>query len=211
MTTLQKIQWNSVTWYSKTLALVLFVVLICGAFYFGIWYQKQVTVPIPQPVSSKEAYVPAVFGGEVPSGWSIFHGPDSLPAKNLESLASANQLSASFARGPVSFGDGAFEQVDFYVLSSTAKQALIDQTKKNGDQISQETVGGAPAIVITYPTDNGQIDKNGSGGKDYLIGNGKSPTGFDEYLLMRDWSLGDQEFESGLQHFLQRADFTSGW
>ncbi len=35
------IQWNKVTWYSKILAITLFVVFVCGAFFFGIWYQTQ--------------------------------------------------------------------------------------------------------------------------------------------------------------------------
>ncbi len=206
----QRIQWNSVTWSSKSLAIALFVLLICGAFYFGIWYQKELSLK-PQQTVSAIRYVPAAFSGEVPSGWSVFHGPDAVPAKDLQSLTSANQLFASFALGSVSFGDGAFEQVDFYFLSTSAEQALIDKTKKEGIPITQETVGGMPATVITYPTDNGQVDKNGSGGKDYILGSGKSPGGFDEFLLMRDWSLGGQEFESGFQHFLQTVDFTSGW
>lgn len=33
---------NEVTWYSKTLAVFLFVILVCGAFFMGIWYQKQI-------------------------------------------------------------------------------------------------------------------------------------------------------------------------
>ncbi len=35
-----KIQWNKVTWYSKTLALVLFVALPFAGFYFGAQYGK---------------------------------------------------------------------------------------------------------------------------------------------------------------------------
>jgi len=36
-----KIECNRVTWYSKTLAVLLFVALVCGAFFFGVWYEKQ--------------------------------------------------------------------------------------------------------------------------------------------------------------------------
>ncbi len=35
-----KIEWNKVTWYSKLLAFVLFVVLLCVAFWLGIRYGK---------------------------------------------------------------------------------------------------------------------------------------------------------------------------
>ena len=37
-----RIIWTEVTWYSKLLAALLFVGLVCGAFLFGVWYQKQV-------------------------------------------------------------------------------------------------------------------------------------------------------------------------
>ena len=33
-----KIQWNKVTWYSKTLALVIFIVLPFIFFYYGVQY-----------------------------------------------------------------------------------------------------------------------------------------------------------------------------
>ena len=45
-----KIQWNHVTWYSKSLAILLFVVLVCAAFFFGMWYQKQLVSPVTQKV-----------------------------------------------------------------------------------------------------------------------------------------------------------------
>lgn len=35
------IEWNRVTWYSKLIAVIVFISLVCGAFYFGMWYQTQ--------------------------------------------------------------------------------------------------------------------------------------------------------------------------
>jgi hypothetical protein len=64
-------------------------------------------------------------------------------------------------------------------------------------------------MIIQYPTDDGQVDKNGSGGRDYIIGTGRSPQGYSEFLLMRDWSQGDSAFENGFQHFLQAVNFTT--
>ncbi len=47
-----KIKWNQVTWYSKTLALAMFIIFPILAFYLGIVYQKQrqtiATVNSPQ-------------------------------------------------------------------------------------------------------------------------------------------------------------------
>ena len=58
------IQLNKVTWYSKTLAILLFVVLVCGAFYFGGWYQRQQTalaVPIEEAASTNPQQSKYVF------------------------------------------------------------------------------------------------------------------------------------------------------
>ena len=42
-----KIQWNQVTWYSKTLSLALFLILPCIAFYLGIQYgEDRVDIPL---------------------------------------------------------------------------------------------------------------------------------------------------------------------
>ncbi len=37
------LEWSKVTWYSKTFAILLFVLLVCGAFFFGNWYQRQIS------------------------------------------------------------------------------------------------------------------------------------------------------------------------
>jgi len=37
------VEWTKVTWYSKALAVVLFVGLVCGAFFFGVWYQRAIS------------------------------------------------------------------------------------------------------------------------------------------------------------------------
>src|SRR5882672_6131286 len=46
------IEWNRVTLYSKLIAVVVFIFLVCAAFVFGLWYQKQLNQPI-LPVSSQ--------------------------------------------------------------------------------------------------------------------------------------------------------------
>ena len=43
------IQWNTLTWYSKLLAILSFIALVCSAFYFGIWYEKTVYIPNQKP------------------------------------------------------------------------------------------------------------------------------------------------------------------
>src|SRR3990167_9192827 len=40
-----KIEWARVTWYSKLLALILFVLFPLTGFYLGMWYQKAISPP----------------------------------------------------------------------------------------------------------------------------------------------------------------------
>ena len=81
--TSKNIEWNKVTWYSKLLAVILFVGLVCGVFYFGIWYQRQtspaVTTPLPTPTSAlkdSEISYPVGFSQELSNtsteGWRTY-------------------------------------------------------------------------------------------------------------------------------------------
>lgn len=187
------IEWNRVTWYSKILAVVLFVILVCSAFCFGVWYDKQAS---PQ---SSNAYKVAVFGGEVPSNWNVFLQLSSDIATSTDALTHAAYLYASIAPEPIEFGDGAFDQVDFYLIDAHTKQQLI--TGRSG--VSTTTIGHMPVTMIQYRTDNGEIDKNGTGGRDYIVQSYVNPNTF---LLITDWSQGDDDFESSLQHFLKTID-----
>ena len=60
------IQWNKVTWYSKTLALALFVALPICAFYYGETYGKAVEVA-SQPIPPS---APTVQAAELPAYYS---------------------------------------------------------------------------------------------------------------------------------------------
>ena len=153
----------------------------------------------------------AIFSGQVPSTWSVFRGGEVQPAKNLTELTSADSLLASIAPHEIDFGDGAFEQVDFYLLGKNATQELLDEATKGGYKMTHETIGGVPATAIHYPTDHGQIDKDGSGGTDYILLGSEKNQNADSNLLMRDWSKGSPEFEQGFQGFLQNANFAKGW
>ncbi len=37
------IEWNKVTWYSKLAAVILFVGVALGAFWFGRWYERVIS------------------------------------------------------------------------------------------------------------------------------------------------------------------------
>lgn len=38
------IEWNKVTWYSMTLAIIMFVVFPVATFFLGRWYERETTV-----------------------------------------------------------------------------------------------------------------------------------------------------------------------
>ena len=46
-------KFREVTWYSKLLALILFIALPFIGFYTGTWYQKAITPTVPPQVSDK--------------------------------------------------------------------------------------------------------------------------------------------------------------
>ena len=55
------IVWNKVTWYSKLLAVMVFVLAIVGAFYLGAQYEVAVTPPalIPDCIATIQTCTPS--------------------------------------------------------------------------------------------------------------------------------------------------------
>jgi hypothetical protein len=155
-------------------------------------------------------YKPGPFDGQVPEEWSMYYGIGN-PANNLNDLLTQSSLFYSISPHEIDFGDGAFEQVDFYLLTPSAEQELLSSSSQSKFLITTETENGVPAKIIHYPTDKGGISVEATGGEDYIMGNGNSPAGHSEYLLVRDWSLGDKEFNDAFRHFLQTATFTFNW
>jgi hypothetical protein len=56
---MDKIQWNKVTWYSKMLAIVLFIALPFAGFYLGIQYDRFTASVVPPQASSEVSVTPA--------------------------------------------------------------------------------------------------------------------------------------------------------
>ena len=83
-----KIEWSKITWYSKILALALFVLLPFAGFYLGTWYQKEIT---PTVVDKTTATSSAQKGASRDCGKVTTHG-GNLPALD----ASANTVEGCF-------------------------------------------------------------------------------------------------------------------
>ena len=71
---ISKIKWSKVTWYSKSLAAIFFVGLVCGAFYFGTWYERQLS-PVPY-VASFDPQEKSSAGYMLPKKAGAFHFPE---------------------------------------------------------------------------------------------------------------------------------------
>src|SRR5579872_5785903 len=78
----QGIQWNKVTWYSKTLAVLLFVVLVCGAFFFGMWYQKQLSPAVQTLLNTNQ--VPQSTSTSEKTSWVSFSTFQVPPTQHYE-------------------------------------------------------------------------------------------------------------------------------
>ena len=203
-----RIKWNKVTWYSGALAVLLFVALVCGAFFFGLWYQKQ-AMPINSATQqASESTYKMRFYGEIPSTWSTYFNlnnastPTSTPVKTLEDLDSPSTIIYSFGPNGVFLNSNDMaNQVDFYLITQAAAQALIDAANERKASIIKENVGGYESTVIDYSTENARSVK-------YFImaypdGGFYKPN----FLLMREWPATDQDFENGFQHYLQTVSF----
>jgi hypothetical protein len=201
------VQWNEVTWYSKILAIILFVILVCGAFYFGIWYQtqKESLAASVTTQNSSGAYKQA-FYGEIPSTWNTYFALElsnvEHPAQTLQDLNTPATLVYSFSPDGVIFdptGSSTFERVDFYFVSTSVAESLLNKASQAGGQITSETVGGYTSEVISYP----------NGEQDFLIGYPSGSFYAPNFLLMRKWSTGSPVFEAGFEHYLRTAQFQS--
>lgn len=89
------IKWNTVTWYSGILAVLLFVVLVCGAFFFGIWYQKQLGLSAPD-INAGITPTDNLMNSNAATSesWNTFHIAAQLPG--------ASSFDVSY---PAQFGD----------------------------------------------------------------------------------------------------------
>lgn len=84
----KKIVWNQVTWYSKTLAAVIFIMLPLVAFYYGIQLGLSLSFQPPQVIAInyvekgtgtalRYANPDYQFALEYPSGWKVSESVDS--------------------------------------------------------------------------------------------------------------------------------------
>ncbi len=101
-----KIEWNKVTWYSKALALVLFIALPFVAFWLGVGYgasreyvadvDRDVRIASSSPAAVQS--VPAYYGNvaawqtdqRIGSGWSIAYPIDFTAIDNYSAAPVAN-------------------------------------------------------------------------------------------------------------------------
>jgi hypothetical protein len=102
-----KIEWNKVTWYSKILALVLFVALPFAGFYFGVQYgmaqqhatdaslknaSSSASVMIPQSENAYYKNVSEWQTNQNNSGWSIAY-PLDFPTDDNHSASTTSDWS----------------------------------------------------------------------------------------------------------------------
>ena len=73
------IKWNAVTWYSTTFAILLFVAFVCGAFFFGIWYQNQQDLNISETIKTTPTDNSTDVKVINSESWNTFHIAAQLP------------------------------------------------------------------------------------------------------------------------------------
>jgi hypothetical protein len=146
---------------------------------------------------------------EVPETWSAYSaGSEAVILKTAPADTPA-KAHLSLSKSTVQFGDTNWDQIDF-TLYEGDRSDVVNLAKSKvgaGETLSQETVGGLPAQVITYPLDNGQVTKGGTGGKTYYLtvparGNAGAYT-----VRINKQAKGDAAFEAAVTHLLQTIKF----
>jgi len=172
-------------------------------------------VPMEQP-DYKETF----FRGEIPATWSYVARGDIGPMPyHDEGWIDLEYINFSFAQYMVSYGDMNWTQADIAFMEGQDLQRWVDHLKNDPNfaqlvqEWTQENIGGRTADVVTFKTEpDGTVSKGGTGGKMYFLAAGsKVPVNFDwiadKGIVISKQSLGNDEFETGFQHFIDTISF----
>ena len=107
------IGWNEVTWYSKVLAILLFVAFVCGAFFFGIYYQKQLQPQDMNRVPDERV----ILNNQIES--SVQNGQKFVQPEDLVFVYGANGYKTEFAK----------DSTQVYVLTEPQTSSPVNLTK----------------------------------------------------------------------------------
>ena len=157
------IQWNKVTWYSKALAMAVFILLPFITFYFGFGYgylKKAAEVPVlagSEPVTPPESTW-ASFSHEQ-GGFSVKY-PLDLPANEIYGDKNSPDWSLSGGSGVKYFDleipkifdpQTNFAGAKLTVGASSDKTAIAKCSEKgyDGEDVRAAKVGGADFTVIS--------------------------------------------------------------
>lgn len=158
---------------------------------------------------------------DIPQPWSYYLAGETNLATGWDDMY--KNIFMSVGQDGVAFGDTNWNQIDFIKMSGSNVKKFVEKTKKaieeanrknlaGGGTWSTETVSGKKVDVLTYSSDNGEINKFASGGKVYFIQSReryRSPDGAHTYdfgLIIIKQALGDAEFECGFSAIMQRMN-----
>lgn len=190
------------------------LILTGGGYYW--WQQKYQTA-----TSGYKKLDYTDTGGEIPNAWSYSYrgdiGPAPLPPAG-DNILDSKYILFSFAEHGIAYGDINWSQVDFFEMSYNDVKTMVGNIKAaikskpnewEGVKMSQEiSEGNIIANVLTYPLDNGEVTKGGTGGKTYFIA-WKCANGTNAGLVINKQALGDKEFEDGFSHYISTMDLAN--
>ncbi len=139
---------------------------------------------------------------EIPETWSVYKNPENLGENEL-----LHTPTASIGSDDVEFGDLNWYQIDLHYTINNITQSLVEEAKKTnyGSTWSNTNISGINADVQTFPLDNGNVTKGGTGGKSYFL---SLPDAYDvKTLVITKQAQGDEEFENGFEHFIETLTF----
>lgn len=206
---------TEITPLSKTLAAIILIILPFVGFYLGYRYAPATEVSVaesaPTPLASSTPQTKRSYlGGEIPISWSNYDMGDIIildtwPPAGGKHMTVVNSIAAN----KITFGDWNSEQIDIYYLDTAGKGAYLENARDPEQidvTIAEKFFDEVPVTVITWPLDNGEVTKGGTGGSSYLFQTSEW-NGEPFYVLISKQAFGDPTFEQAFAHYLDTIDF----
>jgi hypothetical protein len=166
-------------------------------------------------VRTKKVSIGTVALSKVPSSWivSVAQGESGL-ATGFDDFP--KHIFFSIGQKKVTYGDLNLGQIDVAKMSGTDVRALEEwykSTAEAGDTWSVQRIGGRSFDVLTFPLDNGQVSKIGTGGRVYFLAwtpkESHERRGKDMGLVIWQQARGDAAFECGMRVFIESLDLNA--
>lgn len=187
-----------------SLLVALSVGILAGIFLFGAGFIGRTEYRTVRGAS--------LISAEVPASWASvsLHEGSNPTSLFTEYGPSSSDASFSVSEDTLSYTDVSWHQIDIfeYWPSPLVEKYVATLPEVGTDGMYNVTVGGREVLAKDEPLDNGEVTKNGPGGRTYYVVIPEDDPALARLLIIRKQAQGDAEFEKAFQRFLNSIQFT---